>query len=267
MTAPKFARRLLRLPAVLAISAMALQGCSQNIAIDPKSRDTADSCGAYYDTITAARSTEINKQINNAMAGAVVGALLGAALAGNGNRGQGALMGAAAGGLAGYAGTYLDQKRARSADQRALLTSIDGDAQAENKLVTETGKAVIGLRQCREHQLADLTKRVRAGKIDKTTARAELASLKRRIANDNKVVSASFNGINQRVDVYVDASAAASQVDRASYLAGKNAGAAARAATPSVTGVASNLTAQKAADQRIRASLEADVQAVEKLLG
>lgn len=265
MTLANLSRRLLRIPAVLAVSTMALQGCMQNMAIDPATRDASDTCGAYYDTITAARATELNKQINNAMAGAVIGAILGAAVAGNGNRAQGAAMGAAAGGLAGYAGTYLAQKRSNAKDQQALLASINGDAKTETALVTQTGKAVVSLRQCRTKQVADLTRRIRSGKVDKTIARTELASLKKRIANDNKVVSASFNGIGQRVDTYVDATAAAAEVDRATYLAGRSA--AARAATPSVSGVSSTYTAQKAADQKVRASLEADVAAVEKLLG
>lgn len=265
MTNTTFSRRVLRLPAFIVIAALALQGCTQTMAIDPATRDAGDSCGAYYDTITAARSTEINKQINNAVAGAVVGALLGAALAGDGNRGQGAMMGAAAGGLAGYSATYFNQKQANAADQNALLASINGDAQAENTLVTQTGKAVVSLRACRAKQVDDLSKRIRAGKVEKAAAKTELAVLKKRIADDNKVISASFNGIGQRVDVYVDASAAAAQVDRAGYLAGKNA--AARAATPSVAGVSNTHNAQQAADQKLRASLEADVQAVEKLLG
>ncbi|MFN3312886.1 MAG: hypothetical protein ACK46Q_05405 [Hyphomonas sp.] len=255
----------LRPTALAVITALSLQGCSETMAIDPASRDMADSCGASYDTITRARTTEINQQINNAVVGAVFGAMLGAAVAGDGNRGRGALAGATAGGLAGYSGTYLAQKQQRAQDATALLASINSDASAEQALVTEAGQAVVALRACRNRQVADLTDRVRSGRTQPAAARAELEVLKKRVTNDNRVVSASFNGIEQRVDAYVDASAAVADVDRAAYLAGRNAQV--QAATPSVRAVSNNFVAQRNADQAVRSSIEANIQAVERLLG
>lgn len=255
----------LRSTAAIVAVALSLQGCAESIAIQPESRDAADSCAVNYDRITAARSTEINRQMNNAMAGAMIGAVLGAAIAGDGNRGRGALMGATAGGLAGYSATYLNQKQQQNKDARALLASINADAATDEGLITEAGRATAALRDCRQLQTADLAMRVRSGQSTPAAGRAELTALKARIANDNRVVSASFNGINQRVDAYVDASAAMAEVDRAAYLAGR--APAVRAATPKVAQVSNSFVAQRQADDAVRARLEADLQAIERLLG
>lgn len=255
----------LRGTAAVVIIALSLQGCAESIAIEPSSRDAADSCAPNYDQITAARSTEINKQMNNAMAGAMIGAVLGAAVAGDGNRSRGALMGATAGGLAGYSATYLNQKQQQNADARTLLASINADAATDEGLITQAGRATSALRDCRKRQTADLTARIRSGETSPAAGRTELAALKKRVANDNRVVSASFNGINQRVDAYVDASAAVAEVDRAAYLAGRNP--AARAATPKVAQVSNSFVAQRGVDDAVRAQIEADVQAIEQLLG
>lgn len=254
--------------ALMLAATMLLQACDEQINVAENARDAGDSCNSYYTAISNARSTEINKQANNAAAGAVFGAILGAAVSGSNDRAKGALIGAAAGGLAGYSATYYQQKAKNAADARGLLTSVNADARTEAGLVTETGRAVAGLRQCRSQQTTALAQGIRAGRINKTEGATQLATLKRRIATDNKLISASFNGIGQRVDGYVDASAAAAQVNRATYLASREQAArTARAATPSVATVSSSLNRQKSTDDRQRASLEANVQAIEKLLG
>ncbi|AGT07928.1 YMGG-like glycine zipper-containing protein [Paracoccus aminophilus] len=253
----------------LALSSMLLlTACDEQITVKEAAVDPKDSCSTYYNTISAARTTEINRQANNAVAGAVLGAVLGAAVSGRHDRAKGALIGATAGGLAGYSATYYQQKQQNAQDARTLLASVNNDARTEGALVTTTGKAVAALRSCRSQQADQLAKGIRAGKIDKKSGKAQLEALKRHIATDNKVISASFNGIGQRVDGYVDASAATAQVNRAEYLAAKDRNArAARTATPSVASVSSSLNQQKTADGQQRAKLEANVQAIEKLLG
>lgn len=245
------------------IAALSLQGCTENINVNPAARDAADTCGSHLDGISAARRTEINQQANNAMAGAVIGAILGAALAGSDNAAQGALLGATAGGLAGFSATYYKQKAANASDQRALLASINTDAQTEQALVTRTGQTVASLRNCRSNQVTALSEGIRSGRIDKATGQRELTILKRRISVDNQVISAAYNGIGERVDSYVDASAAASEVDRAAYLAARQS----RTTTPSVVAVTQSHATQQQLDAKMRASLNADVLAIEKLLG
>lgn len=247
---------------------MTLSACDEQVTINQAAIDKNDTCAANYNAISAARRTEINQQASNAAAGAVMGALLGAALSSSNDRARGAMIGAAAGGLAGYSGTYYRQKQQNASDARALLASVNSDARNEDALITTTGKSVAALRSCRQAQVDQLSRDIRAGKVDKASGRAQLDAIKRRISADNKVVSAAFNGIGERVDGYIDASAAGAQVDRASYMAARDAAARqARAATPSVTKVSSGFSQQKTSDDRMRANLEANVQAVEKLLG
>lgn len=247
---------------------LALAGCDEQITLNEAARDTSDSCNVYHNAISEARRTEINQQASNAAAGAVFGALVGAALSSSNDRAKGALIGATAGGLAGYSGTYYRQKAANAADARTLLASVNSDANSEATLISRTGQSVAQLRRCRDAQVTALSSGVRSGKIGKDAGRAQLATLKTRIATDNKIISASFNGIGERVDGYIDASAAGAQVDRAAYLAARDQAARqARTATPGVVAANSALGSQKTADDRLRTSLEANVQAVEKLLG
>lgn len=247
---------------------LALAGCDEQINLNEAARDTSDTCNVYHNAIAQARKTEINEQANNAAAGAVMGAIMGAALSSSNDRAKGALIGATAGGLAGYSATYYRQKSANAADARALLNSVNTDARTEATLISRTGQSVAQLRRCRDNQVTALSRDVRAGKIGNAAAKEQLNVLKRRVATDNKIISASFNGIGQRVDGYIDASAAGAQVNRASYLAARDRAARqARSATPGVTAANTALSTQKTADDRLRTSLEANVQAVEKLLG
>lgn len=265
---PKFRKKISSGIVVTLVATLALAGCDEQVVLNEAARDTSDSCNMYHSAISQARKTDINEQANNAAAGAVMGAILGAALSGKDDRARGALIGATAGGLAGYSATYYRQKSANAADARALLASVNTDARTEATLISRTGKSVADLRNCRSAQVNALSQNVRAGKIGKDAAKTELTVLKRRIATDNKIISASFNGIGERVDGYIDASAAGAQVNRASYLAARDQAARrARSATPSVTSANTALSTQKTSDDRLRANLEANVQAVEKLLG
>ncbi|WP_233092513.1 glycine zipper 2TM domain-containing protein [Paracoccus sp. IB05] len=257
-----------------AMTAMALAGlvlaagCTEQIVLAPGAVDANDACGKYLTGISEARQTEINKQAQNAMAGAVFGAILGAAVSSGDDRLQGALAGAAIGGLTGFSATYYQQKQANARDAATLLASVNQDATREQALVTKTGATVAELRRCRSGQTAQLAAGIKSGKIDKATGRKELAVLKKRIATDNKVISATFNGIGERVDSYVDATAATAAVSRAQVLAASNASArSARAATPAVSKVTTSTKNMAAQDARAKAGLEASLSSIEKLLG
>ncbi|NPD15996.1 glycine zipper 2TM domain-containing protein [Xinfangfangia sp. D13-10-4-6] len=253
---------------VLTLSATVLAGCDEQIVLAPGAVDANDSCGKYVTTIAEARQTDINKQAQNAAAGAVFGALLGAAVSSSDDRLKGALAGAAVGGLAGFSATYYNQKRANAQDARALLSSVNQDASKEQVLVTRTGAAVAELRRCRNGQAAQLASGIKSGKVDKANGRKQLAVLKKRIATDNKVISASFNGIGQRVDSYVDATAATASVTRAQVLAASNASARnARAATPAVSKVTTSTKNMTAQDAKAAKALESSISSIEKLLG
>lgn len=268
-------RRPLRSCSVLVlVGTLALQGCSEQIALTDAGNDPSDTCNSFRQTIVAARQTEIDQQVTNAMAGAVLGAFVGAAL-NNGSaqdRRQGAILGALGGGLTGLAATYYQQKAQNAADSQALLRSVNTDAARERQLVTQTGRAVQSLRNCREAQLTTLERQVRSGSVTPSDARAQLATIRRKVAEDNQIVSAAFNGIGNRVNAYVDASATAAQVNRSVIAASRPPSSAAnvrsaRASTTSVAAVVQDQNRAVAADNQARARVDNRIEALEILVG
>ncbi len=266
-----FIKKPLRGAGVIALTgAMALQGCSETITLTEAANDPSDTCNGFRQTIVAARKTEINQQIAGAAAGAVVGALLGAALASD--SGQGALIGALGGGLTGLGATYYKQKAANASDANALLRSVNSDAAKERQLVTQTGRAAQSLRNCRNGQLTALERQIRSKSITSDQARAQLKQIKRKVAEDNRIVSAAFNGIGQRVDAYVDASAAAAQVDRAAISASRAPSSSAnvssaRASTRSVNAVVQDQNRAVNSDNQARQQIDNRIEALEILVG
>ncbi len=243
------------------VAAMALQGCSEGIQLAPGMVNKDDSCSRYRGVIAEARQTEIQQQQQAAMAGAMIGAVFGGLMAGPDNRAEGMIAGAAAGGLVGLSATYFQQKAQLSSDSSTLLNSVNSDAGSEGQLITKTGQAAAALRNCRSVQIADLTKRVRAGDVEKSAARAELRTIEARVRNDNQVISAAFNGIGERVSAYVDARQQVATTDAAITLAS------AQAATPNVSKVVSARTSQVNADDIARQRQQAEIEALQVLLG
>ena len=255
-------RTLVRGSAVaVTLSAMTLSGCDNSIALGPRAADKNDPCVQYREVIVAARKTDIQQQQDAAVAGAIFGAILGAAVSSRDDRAQGMLTGAAIGGLAGLSATYYNQKAERAADSRALLASVNGDAQNEGTLVTKTGQAAKSLRSCRRGQVAAVTKSVRSGSVDAATARAQLTNIKSRINTDNKLITAAFNGITERVNAYTDATKTVASADSAISASS------ARSATPNVTRVSAQRTQTVNADTREKQRLQSEVEALEVLLG
>lgn len=258
--------------AALALAGLlALPGCDEQIMLTDAALDPSDQCSQYRGTISAARRTEVQEQAEAAVAGALFGAVLGAVVADatGGDRAQGALMGAAAGGLTGLSATYYEQQRARAADAATLLSLVNADAGRERALVTQTGAAALALRECRSAQVASVTQRVQAGQVERDAARRELAVIQSNLAADNQVISAAFNGIGERVDAYIDASAATAQLDRALVVADSAPAAAqsVRSATPSVREVARARRAVVDQDAVAASEIARDIEAAQILLG
>ncbi|WP_165586933.1 YMGG-like glycine zipper-containing protein [Pseudaestuariivita atlantica] len=250
-----------------------LGACDEQITLTQTAQDPNDNCTPFRQQISDARRTEIQKQTQNAVAGAVVGGILGALVAGGDSqqRARGALIGAAAGGLAGYSATYYNQKKQRSSDAAALLRSVNADASRESALVSRTGKAANSLRSCRISQLAALESRVKRQQVSKSQAKAELRQIRAKVSGDNRIISAAFNGIGQRVDAYVDATAAETGVNRAivaNQRAAQNArDRRARAATPNVARVSTQSSQIRAADKRASDAVDRKLNSLEILLG
>ncbi len=264
-----------RTSVLVLLGALALAGCDESIALTQAGNDPSDQCNSFRQTIVAARQTDINAQAQSAAVGALAGALIGAALNADGSaqdRRRGALLGALGGGLVGFSGTYYRQQSQRAADANALLRSVNTDAAAERGLVTRTGRAAAGLRQCRETQLRTLERQVRAGSVTPAQARAQLNAIKTKVNGDNQIISASFNGIGQRVNAYVDATATAAQVDRAAVAASRPPSRArnvqqARASSPNVRAVVQDQNRQVSVDQQAKARVDNRIEALEILVG
>lgn len=257
------------------VSAMALAGCDENIALTSAGNDPTDQCNSFRQTIVQANRTNVNQQAESAIAGAVLGAFVGAALNSDGtnaDRRRGALLGALGGGLVGFSATYYQQQTEKNADVNQLLSSVNGDASRERQLVTQTGRAAAGLRDCRTSQLASLERQVRNGAVTPEQARSQLSVIKSKVIGDNQVISAAFNGIGERVDAYVDASAAAAQVDRAAIAATRPSRATpsvtqARASTRNVTAVVQDRASQVSADTTAQERVDNRIEALEILVG
>lgn len=258
------------------MSTVALVACDEAIVLSAADQDPTDRCVPFRQSIAAARETEINQQAQGAVAGAIFGAMLGAAAGGStDDRQRNMLLGAAAGGLAGFSATYYRQVAQRSRDATSLLRNVNADARIERALVTRTGQAAQSLRSCRVQQLQQLEAAVRGGSLSASDARARLRVVRSQIATDNRIVSAAFNGIGNRVDAYVDATATAAGVNRAiltNEARAQNAAQArsaqsARAATGNVSAVSRDARNLQTADARQRQVVENRLDALEALLG
>jgi outer membrane lipoprotein SlyB len=256
------------------LSTVALAACDEAIVLSAADQDPTDRCVQFRQSIAAARQTEINQQAQGAVAGAFFGAILGAAAGGGDDRQRNMLLGAAAGGLAGFSATYYNQVAQRSRDANALLQNVNADARVERALVTRTGQAAQSLRSCRVQQLQELEAAVRGGRISAADARGRLGAVRNQIATDNRIVSAAFNGIGDRVDAYVDATATAAGVNRAiltNEARAQNAAQAraaqnARAATGNVSAVSRDAQNLQTNDARQRQVIDNRLDALEALL-
>jgi outer membrane lipoprotein SlyB len=252
--------RFIRLPktvAVLGLSLLLAQGCTEGITLAPGAVSADDNCSRFRGTIAEARRTDIEAQQQAAVVGAVFGAVLGAALAGENNRAQGALLGGAAFGLAGFSSVYYRQKQQLANDNRSLLRSVNSDAAKERQLITTTGQAVVSLRNCRRAEIASLNRSARAGSVETATARNELRIIRSRVRADNQIVSAAFNGIGQRVEAYVEVTNAVARADNNLSAA----------SAPNVGRVSASTRNRINADAAAKARIDREMEALSVLLG
>ena len=252
---------------MLVCAGMVLSSCETMPSAGLVQADASDSCSNFRQTIGAARRTEID----NVVASAAVGALLGGVVTAirDGSR-EDILRNAAIGGLAGASLSYYKQKRDRMNDAQ-VLQSVNQDAGNERRILSQTGAAADGLRKCRLNQIAALEKKVKAGSIERGAAKAEIATLRRRVAADNQVITQALDGVGNRVNLYVDASAAAGQVDSAIVTAERAARTAAaqraRAATPNVRSARTALATEQRDNAADQTRLERRLASLELLVG
>lgn len=257
-----------KIVAGLLAASMTLQGCEegamQGFGIQA---DANDGCAKHYTSIQAAKRTELNQRIEAGVASAVLGGLT--ALAMGADRDTALIVGVGSG-LAGASLTYYQQKREQMSDAQ-VLASVNSDARNERKLITQTGQSSKALRSCRLAQIASLEKRIKSGKIEKPAARQELALIRNRAGKDNRLISAALKGINSRVDLFVDASAAAGKVEKAMVTSRKASVSAAakrtRRATPNVSAASRAVAAQTKENAAAEARIDRRLKSLNLLVG
>ncbi len=249
-----------------ATSLLALTACDEAIVVTPGAIDASDTCSRYQQGIVDARKKSNELRVQNAAAGALAGALVGAAVS---DSTEGALIGALLGAALAGAATAENQKQKASSDAE-LLRDVNTKAGQVRGLLTEAGRNANALRSCRLQQVGALERSVRSGKVSGKDAGAELTVLKRRANADNQIISASFNGIGEKVDSFVNTTAKSSGVESAIITRQKAANSASarkvQAATGNVPAAISAKNQLIEADQRKRQQTENAIEAIEVLL-
>ena len=113
---------------------------------------------------------------------------------------------------------YVRAKRARAATAAAVLSAIDTDIQGSRVQVSQIGQAVKGLQRCRKREMAALKLRIEQRQITGAAARAEIAALRARIANDRRLVLEIIGDVDKSSDIFADAVAETQGIDRALVL-------------------------------------------------
>ena len=199
--------------AVVLSSTLMLTACDEAITMAPGSIDKTDNCSRFQQALVDARKQENQLRLQNIAGGAIAGAILGAMVSSPEDREKGAILGAVLGGAVAGTATAQDQRRKREADAK-ILREINTKAGTATRLYTKAGASAASLRNCRLNQLNALERSVRRKTVSVSTARSQLAVLKRRAATDNRIISATFNGIGNRVEDFVNSGAKTGGVER-----------------------------------------------------
>lgn len=200
--------RLPRLGLAAALAgALALQGC----ATIPAGVDANDPCSANRQPLVEAQQRYNETIAVGAVSGAALGALIGGLATGDWG---GALAGAAIGGVSGAVGGYLQAKAQQASNRAQVIDAINQDVRDSRRYVSRIGEGIRRLNTCRANEVADLRRRIQAGAVSGEAARAELAVLRSRIADDRRLVNAVIGEVNENRGVFADALAKTQGVER-----------------------------------------------------
>lgn len=251
------------------VSILALSACDESLMLMPGAIDPNDSCSQFQQGIITAREEANALRVQNAVAGALVGAFAGALLSKPEDRERNMILGALVGGAAAGIATEQQQSQQREADAE-LLRDINAKAGTANALLTSAGRNAASLRNCRQGQIRQLERDVRASRVTTQEARAQLSVLQRRANADNQIISASFNGIGNRVDSFVQTASQSSGVEaaviRREAAARTSAERATRSAVPNVATARSTQERLASNDTRQRERIERSLTAIDVLL-
>lgn len=194
-----------------------LTGCASmqasQVAIDPN-----DPCERYRQPLRQAEEEQ-----RNALAQAAVTAILGgittfAVCRAVGGKNKECI--APAGGVT-LIGTLIGVQgveAGKQATQADLLRGIDKGSAAFNRRLGSLGSAAHGLHQCRQQQINSIKRRYQKSKIDRQTAKNELADIETKLTEDQQLINALLDQNHQLVDSQIDARAAAMNLHRDQYV-------------------------------------------------
>ncbi|GMG85339.1 hypothetical protein LNKW23_45590 [Paralimibaculum aggregatum] len=203
----RIGRRLGRALTGLAVGgALALQGCAPVAGVD------ADDFCSQHRAVMVKEQERFNETIAiGAISGAIAGGIIGGLASGDVT---GALIGAVVGGATGALGGYLTAKSRQGRNRAEILNAINQDVRATRGFVTQLSESVRRLNTCRANEVNDLSRRIQSGQLSGEAARAELAVLRQRIADDRRLVNQVIGEVDENRGVFADALAKTSQVDR-----------------------------------------------------
>ena len=197
---------------VLAIS-MTLQGCAGLPTVLPT--DSANDTCAPLRAPLREIVEEYNERFavavgGGALAGAAAGAAIGAA---QGDLLTGLLIGTVVGAVGGFAVNYYQKQSQQYENQGELRRALDGDIKSATGDVRGISQAVTKLNTCRRDQLADLRKRIQNGARGEAE-QAELASIRRWMDDDRRIISEVIGDIGEGNEIYADAYAQSREIDK-----------------------------------------------------
>lgn len=197
-----------KVTSVTMIVSIFLTGCASmqapEVAIDPN-----DPCERYRQPLRQAEEEQ-----RNALAQAVFTAILGGIvtfLACRAAGGKNKQCIAPAGGVT-VIGTLIGVQgveAGKQATQADLLRGIDKSSAAFNRRLGNLGSAAHGLHQCRQQQIYSVKSRYQKGRIDRQTAKGELAGIETKLSGDQQLINALLDQNHQLVYSQLDAKATA----------------------------------------------------------
>jgi hypothetical protein len=171
-------------------AALLLAGCVTTQAGRIGADDGRDACRPQLLALDSTGDFYGEQILQGAAIGAASGALIGGLASG---RWQGALIGAAVGGASGAAVGYYAALQRQAADQQALFVQMSKDLSSENAQLDRTQIAFNNLMDCRLRSADRVRDMLRAGRIDRATALAQMAEIRGRFQAD-LALAQSING-------------------------------------------------------------------------
>ena len=169
---PQFHRSSpLKFAASLLVLSLLLPGCTTGtlaIAGD-------DPCRAERENLKGIDDYIVRSTVTGAMVGAAAGGLAGVLI---GRDTKSALIGAGTGALAGGAGGYLLAKRNASSNQASLVTSVYTDVASDNQNLDRTTTAFRALRDCRFRTASAVKADYAASRVERDAAASRLARIR-----------------------------------------------------------------------------------------